>query len=106
MATTMAQQKPYYAGHGRHLRKIIEEYNLKRYGTLNLFSSTALGLFDIIETAVTKKPLRYYQMEALCVLDYLFRTPDYHPVKTPLIEFIDKENDIKAPFISFEMATG
>jgi len=45
-------------------------------------------------------------MNALFLLDYLLRCPDNKSEKKDLLEIVDEENDIKAPFLGYEMATG
>ena len=64
------------------------------------------AIFNNIETGITKHPLRKYQMEALYILDYLLRCNDGKAEKKHLLEEIDQITKAKAPFLSYEMATG
>src|SRR5690242_8831143 len=96
----------YYERFGDQLRKQIREYNARRAASGDLFSGHETSLFDLVETGVTKHSLRYYQTEALYVLDYLLGVPPNKVEKKALIEVIDEEARITAPFLGFEMATG
>jgi len=96
----------YYQRFGVGLQKYVQGINEKRMGTGDLFSDQEFALFDLVESAVTKHRLRYYQTDALYVLDYLLSIPPSRQEKKSLTEVIDEEADIKAPFLGFEMATG
>ena len=96
----------YYQRFGDQLRKQVREYNVRRAASADLFSGQETSLFDLVETSVTKHRLRYYQTEALYVLDYLLGIPPNKVEKKSLIEVIDEEARITAPFLGFEMATG
>ncbi len=96
----------YYQRFGDQLRKQVGEYKARRAASEDLFSGQETSLFDLVETAVTKHRLRYYQAEALYILDYLLGIPPNKVEKKSLIEIIDEEANITAPFLGFEMATG
>jgi len=95
----------YFEGHKKLLHKIIDDYQVN-CTSINLFATNDYAIFNNIETGITKHTLRKYQMEALYILDYLLRCSHERPEKKQLLEEIDKENKIKVPFMSFEMATG
>ncbi len=96
----------YYQRFGDQLRRQIREYEALRTQSADLFSGQVTSLFDLVETGITKHRLRYYQTEALYVLDYLLGMPPNKLEKKSLIETIDEESKITAPFLGFEMATG
>ena len=96
----------YYKRFGDKLRKQVREYDARRAQSADLFSGHETSLFDLVETSVTKHRLRYYQIEALYVLDYLLGMPPSKVEKKTLIEVIDEEAKVTAPFLGFEMATG
>lgn len=96
----------YYQRFGDQLRRQIREYSARRAQSADLFSGQETSLFDLIETGVTKHRLRYYQTDALYVLDYLLGIAPNKVEKKTLIEVIDEEKKITAPFLGFEMATG
>src|SRR6185437_6146107 len=95
----------YFQEHSKLLQKVIDDYRTNS-ATINLFATNDYAIFNIIETGITKHPLRKYQMEALYILDYLLRCNDTKAEKKHLLEEIDKESKTKAPFLSYEMATG
>jgi superfamily II DNA or RNA helicase len=96
----------YYQKFGDALKRQIREYHARRVEAADLFSGQETSLFELVESGVTKHRLRYYQMEALYVLDYLLNLSPNKQEKKSLIEKIDQENNIIAPFFGFEMATG
>src|SRR5437867_7415855 len=96
----------YYQRYGDNLRRQIREYEARRIQAADLFSGQETSLFDLVESGVTKHRLRYYQTEALYVLDYLLSVPPTKQEKRTLIERIDDVENITAPFLGFEMATG
>src|ERR1051325_2924840 len=96
----------YYQRFGDQLHKQIEEFKVRRDAAADLFSGQDTSLFDLVESGVTKHRIRYYQIEALYVLDYLLGIPPNKVEKKSLIEVIDEEARITAPFLGFEMATG
>jgi hypothetical protein len=96
----------YYERFGDRLRRQIKEYGARRAQSADLFSGQETSLFDLVETGVTKHRLRYYQNEALYVLDYLLGIPPNKIEKKTLIEVIDEDKKITTPFLGFEMATG
>lgn len=97
----------YFQKHQRLLNDVITKYNTERVvQSSNMFATSDYAIFNNIENGITKHPLRYYQMESLYLLDYLLKCPDTKQEKKDLLEEIDKENKIKAPFLSYEMATG
>jgi superfamily II DNA or RNA helicase len=99
------QQQSYFQEHSKRLQQIIEDYKANS-GAINLFATNDYAIFNTIESGVTKHPLRKYQMEALYILDFLLRCNDTLPLKKHLLEEIDKDTKAKAPFLSYEMATG
>jgi len=104
----MAKKKDtttYFEKHAKLLNNIVETYRLNA-SSYNLFATSDFAIFNSIENGITKYPLRYYQMDALYTLDYLLKCNDSKPEKKELLEIVDEENKIKAPFLSYEMATG
>lgn len=103
-----AQEKSgsFYQRFGDQLRRQIIEYSARRAESADLFSGQETSLFDLVETSVTKHRLRYYQLEALYVLDYLLGLSRTKPEKKSLEEVIDEDAKTAAPFLGFEMATG
>jgi superfamily II DNA or RNA helicase len=99
------QQSSYFQEHSKLLQRVIEDYQTNS-STINLFATNDYAIFNTIKSGVTKYPLRQYQMEALYILDYLLRCNDNRPEKKHLLEEIDKDTKDKAPFLSYEMATG
>ncbi len=97
------KNQPYYQQHRRTLERVIREYEVNRVSA-NLFNDFAL--FNNLEEGITAHRLRGYQMEALYLLDYLVKCPDNKPEKKDLLDDVDKDAKIKAPFLGFEMATG
>ena len=87
------------------LQRVIDDY-CDSCSALNLFSTSDYAVFNNIETGITMHPLRKYQVEALYILDYLLRCSDKRPEKRHLLEELDKDSKTKAPFLSYEMATG
>jgi len=105
-AKTANHTATYYQRFGDKLKTQIREYNARRSEAADLFSGQETSLFDLVESGVTKHRLRYYQTEALYVLDYLLGMPPHKQEKKSLIETIDVTENITAPFLGFEMATG
>jgi len=99
------QPTSYFQEHSKLLQRVIDDYRANS-ATINLFATNDCAIFNIIETGITKHPLRKYQMEALYILDYLLRCNDGNAEKKHLLEEIDKDTKAKAPFLSYEMATG
>jgi len=95
----------YFEEHKKLLQKIIDDYR-SNCASINLFATNDYAIFNNIETGITRHTLRRYQMEPLYILDYLLRCSHERPEKKHLLEEIDKDNKIKVPFMSFEMATG
>lgn len=95
----------YFREHSKLLHRVIEDYKANS-ATINLFATNDFAIFNTIESGITKHSLRKYQMEALYILDYLLRCNDSKAEKKHLLEEIDKESKVKAPFLSYEMATG
>ncbi len=95
----------YFEKHSKLLNNVVKTYR-ESTSSYNLFATSDFAIFNSIEKGVTKYPLRYYQMDALYMLDYLLRCNDNKPEKKELLEIVDEENNIKAPFLSYEMATG
>ena len=96
----------YYETHKKQLTKVIRGVREKyeEVQTPSLFQ-VDIALFDQIESAVCKHRLRYYQMEALYVLDYLLGLADSNNAKKNLMDSASKGSK-KIPFMGFEMATG
>jgi len=99
------QRQSYFQKHSKLLEGVIESYRTNSTA-INLFATNDYAIFNTIENGVTKHPLRKYQMEALYILDYLLRCNDNRQEKKHLLEEIDKNTVAKAPFLSYEMATG
>jgi len=99
------QQQSYFQEHSKLLQRVIEDYKANS-ATINLFATNDYAVFNTIESGITKHSLRKYQMEALYILDYLLRCNDNKAEKKHLLEEIDKDTKAKAPFLSYEMATG
>lgn len=98
--------KSYYERFGSRFREYIESVNERRSGPGDLFWDQQFALFELAESGITKHRLRYYQTEALYVLDHLLELPPDRPERKLLTEVIDKEENVHAPFLGFEMATG
>lgn len=95
----------YFEKHNKLLDKVVKTYR-ESASSYNLFATSDFAIFNSIEKGITKFPLRYYQMDALYMLDYLLKCNDAKPEKRELLEVVDEENNVKAPFLSYEMATG
>ncbi|MHA7844457.1 MAG: DEAD/DEAH box helicase family protein [Winogradskyella sp.] len=103
----------YYQRYEKELKQIVSDYQVNKTA---LFSTSEFSIFNSLEDGITKHQLRYYQMNALYVLDYLFSTSQAEldlNKKTgrrisPLIkDLLDKTaKGEKAPYIGYEMATG
>jgi|GEM_PF-3877183 len=111
MAKKSKQIKPYYIEHRRAIDRIIKDYD-NSYRQQDLFSESAeMAIFNALETGITRHKLRYYQLEAMFVLDSIYaqsqtekiqaKQPGYrkNPMVTDLFETIDKEAKFQAPFI-------
>lgn len=96
----------YYETHKKQLIKVIKGVREKHEEVQHpsLFQQD-VALFDQIESSVCNHRLRYYQMEALYVLDYLLGLADSNDKKKDLMESVSKGSK-KIPFMGFEMATG
>ena len=94
--------KTYLERYSKHLKKVLDDYELNRH---SLFRDDFV-YFNNIESGITKFPLRPYQMDALYLVDYFFKIPNNRPEKGELLETINKEEKVQAPFLTFEMATG
>lgn len=104
----MAKKKApstYFEKHSKLLHDVIAEYR-GAIAQSNLFSTSDYATFNTVQSGITQHPLRYYQMDALFLLDYLLKCPDTKPEKKDLLDNIDGEGKAKAPFLSYEMATG
>ncbi|MFC1946141.1 DEAD/DEAH box helicase family protein, partial [Chloroflexota bacterium] len=104
----MVQKKApttYFEKHSKLLNKVVRTYR-ENASSYNLFATSDFAIFNSIGNGITKHPLRYYQIDALYMLDYLLKCNDNKPEKKELLEIVDEENSIKAPFLSYEMATG
>lgn len=114
MAKRTAKPQAYYQEHRKDLEKIIALYNRDR---LELFSESDYAIFNTIQQGITRFPLRYYQMEALYVLDHLYQKSQaelrrkqgqtrskFVPLISGLLDTIEKKQF--APFLGYEMATG
>lgn len=102
----VSKSQPYYLRHKSDLKQIISDYRSAK-SLPNLFSSSDFSVFNLIEAnGITKHPPRDYQMEALYLLDYLHSLSITSPIKHDLLELVDEEKKKRAPFLSFEMATG
>jgi superfamily II DNA or RNA helicase len=104
MAKT-SKPSSYFQEHSKLLKKVVDDYSVNRQQN-NLFATNDYAIFNTIDNGITKHTLRGYQMEALYILDYLLRCNNTRPEKKHLLEEIDKETKEKAPFLSYEMATG
>lgn len=119
MAKTPKHQKAsasYFEKHGRLLRNIVDDYKQSIVDT-NLFATTDYAIFNVIQQGITRHALRYYQMDALYLLDYIYshaqaelklkeQLPS-HRIKDFIADLLDEiEDQNKAPFLAYEMATG
>ncbi|MBP7679305.1 MAG: DEAD/DEAH box helicase family protein [Bacteroidales bacterium] len=95
----------YHEKYGSKLRKVIAEYNARRLER-DMFSTSDYAIFNSIESGITKHYLRYYQMEALYILDHILRLPQDKPERKELVDIVDKESGLSCPYIGYEMATG
>lgn len=107
----------YTEKYGKSLNKVVNNYR-KFIDWGNMFSTNEFAIFNTIKNGITLHPLRYYQEEALFVLDYIYShsqselrlkqtSPIPHKIKDFVKDLLDKiEDDKLAPFIGFEMATG
>ncbi|PWT71226.1 MAG: hypothetical protein C5B59_18445 [Bacteroidetes bacterium] len=98
-------QTTYFEKHSKLLANVVKSYR-ESTSSFNLFATSDFAAFNSIENGITKHPLRYYQMDALYMLDYLLKCNDSRPEKKDLLEIVDEEKHIKAPFLGYEMATG
>jgi superfamily II DNA or RNA helicase len=114
--TKQKKSDTYYIKHNIALNNIIRTYK-DSINSPGLFGTSTYSIFNTIESGITKFPLRYYQMEALFLLDYLYATSksylELHKnlpghKKNPLIDDLLDEIAEKhhAPFLGYEMATG
>ncbi|MCB1144690.1 MAG: DEAD/DEAH box helicase family protein [Leptospiraceae bacterium] len=96
--------KTYYSEHEKELKKQLEKY--KPYLDSSILvhkNDLEAGLFRKIEKDVFRYPLRYYQMEAIFLLDYFMKADNSRKEKKALLE---KSGNIEIPFMGYEMATG
>lgn len=93
----------YFQKHEKDLKKVIARYRKNREEEQYKFNFE-YSLLDKIEHDVMAKPLRYYQMEALYILDYLTSASVDKDLKKELLESL--EGSHKIPFLGIEMATG
>lgn len=119
MARTSKQSKKldsYFARHQRLLNNVISDYG-QNIASYNLFSTNEYSIFTSIQQGITMHPLRYYQMDALYLLDYIYSHSQSelklkadlpsHRIKDFVNELLDDiEGDKTAPFLGYEMATG
>jgi superfamily II DNA or RNA helicase len=116
MAKTKKTVQSYYREHAKQLASIIHDYRDNRN---SLFATSNYAVFNSLEKGITKFPLRYYQLEALYVLDYLYNEsiceiarlekavkPKYNKLIAGLLDTVDEGTSALAPFIGYEMATG
>lgn len=116
MATTKNIAHSYYMEHAKQLVSIIHDYLSNRS---SLFATSNYAVFNSLEKGITKFPLRYYQMEALYLLDYLYNEsiceisrlekavkPKYNKLIKGLLDDVGEEKKAQAPFLGYEMATG
>lgn len=110
--------RPYYKSHKRVIDRIIKDYSNSFFQRDLFFESADMSIFNALETGITRHQLRYYQLEALYVLDSIYaqsqaekfqsKRPGYkeNTMITDLMEIIDREANYYTPFIGYEMATG
>lgn len=116
MAKITKAVQSYYKEHSKQLAKVIKDYRDNRSG---LFVTSQYSVFNSLEKGITKFPLRYYQQEALYVLDYLYNEsiceiarnsksvkPKFSKLIDGLLETVDEDAGALAPFLGYEMATG
>jgi len=112
----MAKKKElasYYQRYKKELKEIVENYEFSRHA---LFSTSDFSVFNTLEDGITKHPLRYYQLNALYMLDYLYSNAlaqlelnkkTNKKIDSIISDLLDKiENNEKAPYLGYEMATG
>lgn len=107
---------PYFEKYKHEIHKQIKIYKKDLDSGSNLFNEAVNPILTLIESGITRHRLRYYQTEALYLLDYFYRLyksekhkkgmPGYK--STSLIDDLTEKIDdkIEAPFIGYEMATG
>ena len=116
MAKKKKQVQSYYKENASQLAHIIQDYRDNRN---SLFATSNYAVFNTLDKDITKHPLRYYQKEALYILDYLYNESiceiarvdkaiktKYSQLVERLVDTIDEDEAVKAPFIGYEMATG
>ena len=115
---TKKNGKPYYLKYKRQTDKIIKNYS-NSFAQKSLFGDSAdIAIFNTLESGITRHKIRYYQLEALFILDSIYaqaqaekfqsKQPGYkkNPIVADLMETIDAETNYMAPFLGYEMATG
>lgn len=116
---TKHSKKPsasYFENHGQLLKNIIEDYRQSVAAT-NLFATNDYAIFNSMEQGITKHTLRYYQMDSLFLLDHIYSYSQAdlklkeqlpaHRIKDFVADLLDEiEDQKKAPFLTYEMATG
>lgn len=103
--TKSKQIGSYFQEHNKLLQRVIADYRVNS-STINLFATNDYAILNTVECGITRHPLRKYQMEALYILDYLLRCNENRPEKKHLLEEVDQQTKARAPFLSYEMATG
>lgn len=108
------KNKPYYQKFRKEIKNIVESYR-RTYNERDL-SNGNISLFHFLESGITKHQLRYYQMDALFILDSFYRmylsekikfnTPGYRKPDILKELIVNLEDGHSAPFFGFEMATG
>ena len=102
---------PYYQRYKDELANIITEYQESRNAP-GLFAEQRYAALNNVEQGITRHRLREYQMEALFLMDALLNISPKQDLIRDLQEVVDDEEHAKdkergkAPFMSFEMATG
>src|SRR5690606_35915255 len=113
MAKRAKKAQSYYREFASDLSHIIQDYRDNRN---SLFATSSYEVFNTLDKGITRHPLRYYQKEALYILDYLdnesiceiarlekaIRTK-FTPMIERLLDTIDEDSSAKAPFIGYEM---
>jgi len=96
---------PYYQRYQEELAEIIKDYQKSRTAP-ELFAAQRYAALNTVEQGITRHRLREYQMEALFLMDHMLGVAPSKDIIQDLLETVDDKNEVKAPFMSFEMATG
>jgi len=80
----------YFEKYSKLLNNVVKSYR-ECASSYNLFSTSDYAIFNSIEKGITKFQLRYYQMDALYMLDYLLKCNDTKPEKNNYLNLSTKK---------------